>query len=247
MPKCLYCLKNNEEQGDECKFCFKPLRAGTAPLAKRPNQPAKPQAATSLNAAVIPNSGQQAASNCCPLCQRSDKKWEKAKPLYDVLVCKKCSDDFANLRTLAHVIDKVVWMFGPYMAMLTFMSILPGLLAVCFAILMLLMMTIGFTLKDGFNGKSIGKRVLGLQVVDQNSGAPIGLWKSFLRNIVFYIPILPLIALLTLSKGKRIGDDWANSRVVWDKHLGKGPFWNLGATMQETGSAPVYSAKLGKV
>jgi hypothetical protein len=32
------------------------------------------------------------------------------------------------------------------------------------------------------------------------------------------------VAAFQMSRGPRLGDGWANTRVVWKKHQGRGPF-----------------------
>ncbi|WP_367302459.1 RDD family protein [Vibrio coralliilyticus] len=63
-------------------------------------------------------------------------------------------------------------------------------------------------------GQSIGKLVLGMSVIDKESGKYCSLWQSFIRNILN--PLIGLIdAIFILSKRRqRIGDLAANTIVV---------------------------------
>jgi uncharacterized RDD family membrane protein YckC len=79
-------------------------------------------------------------------------------------------------------------------------------------------------LKDGFNGYSPGKWMMGVQVVDADTGQGAGFGASFKRNLPLLIPFAPLVAAFQMSRGPRLGDGWANTRVVWKKHEGRGPF-----------------------
>lgn len=81
-----------------------------------------------------------------------------------------------------------------------------------------------FCLKDGFSGSSPGKIMMGLQVVDKTSGQAIRFRVSFKRNLALMIPFMPLIVAFQLHKGNRIGDGWANTRVIWKKYRDKLPF-----------------------
>ena len=81
-----------------------------------------------------------------------------------------------------------------------------------------------FAFKDGFQGYSFGKILMGLQVVNVTSNEPIGFLASFKRNVVFMIPILVLYVAFDLCKGKRLGDGWANTKVIWRKYRQKTPF-----------------------
>jgi uncharacterized RDD family membrane protein YckC len=71
--------------------------------------------------------------------------------------------------------------------------------------------------KDCFFGISIGKRVSGCRVVDYETGKPIGLFQSLLRNILLLIPfawILEFVVILLQKDRRRIGDWIANTIVV---------------------------------
>ena len=84
-------------------------------------------------------------------------------------------------------------------------------------------------------GQSIGKRVMGLQVIEDNSGLPCSISHSILRNApwilaVFCLPfpvlgvlmqfvfapvlLLEIYLLLTLESGVRLGDVMGNTLVV---------------------------------
>lgn len=95
-----------------------------------------------------------------------------------------------------------------------------------------------FLLRDGlFRGRSLGKFVVGIQVVDPN-GRPCGLWRSILRNLIFVVPgaitwfifsdlvwllirkllvvfyLVEYLALRFSSEGRRLGDRWAGTQVI---------------------------------
>ncbi len=84
-------------------------------------------------------------------------------------------------------------------------------------------------------GQSVGKRIIGLRVIDDHRGLPCGLRHSFLRNLPFLIAIplaaiswgwvfflivaVPLLALeaylvIALESGTRLGDILGNTIVV---------------------------------
>lgn len=68
--------------------------------------------------------------------------------------------------------------------------------------------------KDVFNGRSIAKRILRLQVVDNNTGLAATPLQTFIRNIfcVFWM-IEGIVALVNTSR--RIGDRVAGTRLVY--------------------------------
>ena len=67
--------------------------------------------------------------------------------------------------------------------------------------------------KDGFNGQSLGKRLLHIQVVDCNDGTPCSLPKSFLRGLVGMLGLLDLVFVLTRRR-QRLADHAASTIVV---------------------------------
>jgi uncharacterized RDD family membrane protein YckC len=77
-------------------------------------------------------------------------------------------------------------------------------------------MLIGFAVyfcKDSINGRSPGKRILKLQVVDNTTGEAASSIKCFFRNIFIILwPIEIIVALVNPSR--RIGDFIAGTRVV---------------------------------
>ena len=77
-----------------------------------------------------------------------------------------------------------------------------------------------FLIKDGFKGYSLGKGLLGLQVINEEDGEPIGLFRSLKRNLPTMLPI-PLYRFFLgfqLFDGYRNGDGWAQTKVVWKKY-----------------------------
>jgi uncharacterized RDD family membrane protein YckC len=66
-----------------------------------------------------------------------------------------------------------------------------------------------FFFRDGFGGASIGKRVMGLEVVRKYDARPANPAHSFVRNLFLLIPILniaELFMVFTDKEGKRLGD-----------------------------------------
>ncbi len=72
---------------------------------------------------------------------------------------------------------------------------------------------VAYFLKDSYRGKSIGKRVIGLQVINRSTNLPANALQCFIRNLL--IPIWPLEVLISLfSPARRLGDIIANTKVV---------------------------------
>lgn len=159
----------------------------------------------------------------CPLCGKSDKM-HKANPLYGTPVCKRCYYAFTSRRQFAYIFDILLWWLAIMMLNIVLISVIEVLAIDEFAA-GLVLLTLGwivypliFTMKDGFQGHSPGKYLCGVIVVDQHTHEPISFAQSLKRNLVLMIPVVPLIVGFTLSKGPRLCDKWANTRVVWKKY-----------------------------
>ncbi len=76
-----------------------------------------------------------------------------------------------------------------------------------------------FVVLEGTFGVTVGKRVVGIKVVDLSGGRP-GLQKSFVRNILRLVDALPVMSILRAVlilpslERTRVGDRVAKTRVV---------------------------------
>ncbi|MBI5765077.1 MAG: RDD family protein [Planctomycetes bacterium] len=193
---------------------------------------------------AIPTLDLAAAATVCPLCDvtRKPRAFQK---LFGVPVCKKCFYKFANRRQLAYIIDLVLlyvlsFAFGAVLGLVfpeLFISppdqftLLDGF----WLVFNWLFVPVVFAMKDGFRGYSPGKWVCGVQVVDQITREPIGFLQSLKRNLILVIPITPLIIAFTLAKGRRWGDKWAHTEVVWKRYRFKAPFDRRGILCMKCG------------
>lgn len=156
----------------------------------------------------------------CPVCYKSDFMDKDAKTLYEHQVCKKCARGFTNRREGAFLIDIFLWYFA--MSVLGFFFDLPQTEG---AILFFsIIFWIIFFLKDGFSGYSIGKTICGVRAYHEPSGQPSGFLASFKRNFIMIVPVIILFLIVDIKKGYRVGDKWANTKVIWEKHKDKAPF-----------------------
>lgn len=74
----------------------------------------------------------------------------------------------------------------------------------------------GFSLyfnKDIYGGRSIGKRIMKLQVVEANSGKPASELRCFVRNLTIILWPLEIIVSL-FSNDRRLGDFIAGTRLT---------------------------------
>jgi uncharacterized RDD family membrane protein YckC len=144
----------------------------------------------------------------------------RTKTLYGHTVCKGCWASFFTRRQLAGLIDAIPILFFSLILADVFADVRKpsGLFpnradwpyyACCSAVLVL---------RDAFGGRSLGKMICDLQVVDRTSHAPVGLLRSALRNWFLCMPLLALIEDSAMSRGPRIGDAIARTRVIWGRH-----------------------------
>lgn len=81
-----------------------------------------------------------------------------------------------------------------------------------------------FWLMEFFEGRTIGKRVVGLRVIQEN-GQPLTFLSAALRNLFRVLDMLPLMYLVGMlasffhSHDKRLGDMVAGTVVVYDEGL----------------------------
>ncbi|HTC94429.1 MAG TPA: RDD family protein [Terriglobales bacterium] len=164
------------------------------------------------------------------------------KRLYGYSICEKCHSDFAMKRAFAYIVDMMIWSVvcfplsifiillsgisgavvetathnnnsGANMAMLVFFVCILGSMFLVLAM-------------DGFKGHSPAKAMFGLQVIDDLTGRPINFWDSFQRNLPLAVPFMPLYAAFQIFQhdGRRMGDGWARTKVIWKPYRDKSPF-----------------------
>lgn len=180
----------------------------------------------------------------CPLCEKElSSRWLRKSinrnGLFGVVVCKKCRSKFASRRQIAYLLDGLVmWLVG-YAAGYAYIRLVapvapptprgPALMVtpgyVALLVVTWLIFPLIFCCKDGFSGYSPGKRLMGVRVVDRVNREPISFSRSFKRNLILCVPYVGVLwAMGTMMKGRRVGDNWANTDVVWVKYVHKPPF-----------------------
>lgn len=160
----------------------------------------------------------------CPLCGRQ-RLQRKFKRLYGTPICHSCCMAFANQRQFAYIIDNVILFFaagtmiGVGLEFATnFLSASPDFEEAFMVFGTQLTYLTAFLLKDGIAGRSLGKLLTGVHVVDTRTGEAIGFTGSLKRNLPLLIPLLPLIAAMQLISGPRTGDGWARTKVIWNRY-----------------------------
>jgi len=139
---------------------------------------------------------------------------DKARMLYEILICKRCFFSLANRRQLAFVIDFSLLC----LLFLSFVTLVGGARTTDEANTWFCAFLLVFFLKDGFGGYSPGKALLRLRVINEITGKSIGFRRSFQRNLPLIIPFMPLVVAIQLHKGHRTGDKWAASKVIWKRY-----------------------------
>jgi uncharacterized RDD family membrane protein YckC len=174
------------------------------------------------------------APEACELCSRHI---DRGRPylLYGHDVCKQCRNSLVLRRELAFLIDGFVVSYGCSLAIKLSMGAVQvaamkgqpasplrtwlGTALFCLA----------FALKDSFGGFSAGKVLTGLRVVDAETGAPIGPRQSVMRNLILLVPLMPIVLAFQMRGGKRLGDGWARTRVIWRKYADRPTFGGVPA------------------
>ncbi len=164
----------------------------------------------------------------CPVCLKPIAKPHKCKTLYGVTVCNKCRNGFANRRQAAYIVDAIIFSILGQAVMYSLFHVTVnsgGVATVLLQLLSWVAVPFAFTFKDAFGGWSAGKRLFGVRVVDATTRQPITPIKSMQRNLVLMIPYVGVIGgVITMMKGPRWGDRWANTMVTWCKWSFREPF-----------------------
>ncbi|MDR3750465.1 MAG: RDD family protein [Terracidiphilus sp.] len=157
-------------------------------------------------------------------------------------------------RFIALLVDYLIWGVGLLVLALLFFIFLPGIRAfskisgqwvTAIAIFIVFLLNWGyFTLFEAFwNGRTPGKRVAGIRVI-QRSGRAIGLFESMARNFVRYVDQIPffyavgVIAMFASRQHQRLGDLAAGTLVVRDR-VEEASLW--GESGARTFTAPFFA------
>lgn len=68
--------------------------------------------------------------------------------------------------------------------------------------------------KDCFNGISIGKRFLGIQIIDTSTNRVASPQKCVVRNLFYFLSIFDLLFMFTNPMSARLGDRIAHTEVI---------------------------------
>lgn len=165
----------------------------------------------------------------CPACLRPVIIPWRIEKLYGVRVCSKCRNGLASRRQFAYLVDRIAFaVFSMGVAPIVQDAFPSRLSTGAESLLAFLVLRLIFLCKDGIYGKSLGKLLAGIRVVDVTTRAPIGVPQSLVRNLPMLIPYIGVLGIFwTMMKGGRWGDGWANTMVVWDRYKDRLPFADL--------------------
>ena len=79
-------------------------------------------------------------------------------------------------------------------------------------VLLVVLMYALFILKDAILGRSIGKRILGLYILDETTKEIASKKQRIIKNLFFFI--LPIEIIVLIATKKTLGDSLANTVVV---------------------------------
>jgi uncharacterized RDD family membrane protein YckC len=177
-----------------------------------------------------------------------------SKPLYGFQVCPKCFNDFAWKRAFAYIIDIVIVnvIVGIMIVLMLIVGVAvvgagqgtgnsdqaatAGGMIIVFGYLgSLFMAYVLIIMRDGHQGMSPGKRILGLKVINSVNGAPAGWADSFKRNIILAVPVIPIVVIVQLFSGNglRLGDEWSRTKVIWQQYADRAPFLSVRAVQAQ--------------
>ncbi|MDL4840703.1 RDD family protein [Aquibacillus sp. LR5S19] len=139
-------------------------------------------------------------------------------------------------RSAAFIIDQLLLLITNILIVLTFIFVVDAPIAYVTGVslplaitIILIFVTRGgyfFILEYFFGGRTVGKRLLGIRVIQEN-GHSITLLSSFIRNLIRLIDSLPvayfvgIVMIFFHSKHKRLGDLVAGTIVVHERSIKK--------------------------
>ncbi|MBX9791976.1 MAG: RDD family protein [Pirellulales bacterium] len=161
----------------------------------------------------------------CPVCGQPRRIL--TRKLYGILTCRQCVDRFASRRFRAAFVDWAIYQAFAFPLFLAFSTLLASVttfeqfdnLLLPLAFLINIPAHLVLALKDGFQGYSPGKWLLGLRTYSRATGEPATFTDSLARNWApALIPFVAFLVLISVRRGKRLGDGLRDTKVVWTKH-----------------------------
>lgn len=140
--------------------------------------------------------------------------------LYGQRVNRRCRTTFALRREVAWILD-----YGLLLTLLMLCAVIVDQLVgmpakpgsdrqAALGFFIIFAPIVSLVVKDSIRGVSPGKLLMGLRVVDKDTRAPIGPLQSIKRNMILLVPFMPIVLAVMMRGGPRLGDGWANTRVI---------------------------------
>jgi len=134
-----------------------------------------------------------------------------------------------SVRCAAYLFDFLMRMVLLYLVLWIFVPLavyLPGLSVGSFMVSLFLLDWGYFVVCEGFfNGKSVGKHLFGLRVI-QEGGTPLSFWSALLRNLAraadampFFLHGVGFISMLLTKNFQRVGDLLAGTVVITERRV----------------------------
>jgi uncharacterized RDD family membrane protein YckC len=124
-------------------------------------------------------------------------------------------------RFVAHFVDGILFAIAFVVVVLVFALLPEGPVVDALLIAVLALgLTVGhiwfLVLLHQRDGRSPGKRLVGIRVVDENGQTPDAgaLWKRFVPVLVEYFYVIAWIGMMASPFRQRFGDRWAHTYVV---------------------------------
>jgi uncharacterized RDD family membrane protein YckC len=162
-----------------------------------------------------------AGRSACVACGQ-DTRWDWRLRV-GVPVCPRCHSGALGRRVAAWFIDRVLLVPAAFVVLAVLADAVDAwagyssaldIIAVC--LLFGGTLSVLLTRDAWFGGRSPGKLIAGLRVVQADTCRPAGLKASVVRNLFFLVPGASLIAAVRLlsGTGRHPGDEWAGTAVV---------------------------------
>lgn len=143
------------------------------------------------------------------------------RPPFNQYLAEPKRTDIAHLgkRIVAYLIDHflvvlAIVLVGCGIVVLERMFGMPEWAFILITILISFVCTAYVFLKDGWDGRGVGKRIMGLQVIDVITGAPVSMKIAALRYLILRVLSLVEIVFIFVQPNHRGIGDWLGHSVV---------------------------------
>ena len=159
-------------------------------------------------------------SSHCPICN-TDVRQNMTCELYGTIICKRHRNNIFYARSISDLFDTGL-SFLVSIAVIGILTLVSSTVFISEGFSTYIIMILFFCFKDSFWGRSPGKFIFGLVVLDVSTKTYATPLASLKRNLPLCIPFIPILAGFQIFfNGIRIGDNWAKTMVVFSKDRNK--------------------------